>query len=54
HQGEFFGVPPTGRQVRVWGVVIDRLEKGRIKDTRILMDTMGLMTQLGVIPSPGA
>lgn len=54
HQGEFFGVPPTGRQVRVWGIVIDRLEKGRIKETRIIMDTMGLMTQLGVIPSPGA
>lgn len=54
HQGEFLGIPPTGKQVRVWGVVIDRLEHGRIKDTRIIMDTIGLMTQLGVLPSPGA
>ena len=54
HQGTFLGVPATGRFVRVWGMVIDRLEQGRIKDTRILMDTLGLMIQLGVVPSPGA
>jgi steroid delta-isomerase-like uncharacterized protein len=47
HKAEFMGVPATGRQVRVWGVVIDRLEAGRIKDTRILMDALGLMMQLG-------
>lgn len=51
HSGEFLGVPPTGRAVRVWGVVIDRLESGRIKDTRIIMDTVGLMGQLGIMPS---
>ena len=45
------GVPATGRQVRVWGVVIDRLEAGRIKDTRILMDALGLMMQLGALPA---
>lgn len=50
HNGTFLGVPATGRAVRVWGIVIDRLEAGRIKDTRIIMDTLGLMTQLGVIP----
>ena len=33
HKAEFMGVPATGRQVRVWGVVIDRLEAGRIKGT---------------------
>ena len=52
HQGEFLGIPATGRQVRVWGIVIDRLEEGRIKDTRIIMDTLGLMTQLGALPPP--
>ncbi len=52
HRGEFLGIPATGRTVRVWGMVIDRLEDGRIKDTRILMDTFGLLGQLGVLPSP--
>ena len=50
HKAEFMGVPATGRQVRVWGVVIYRLEAGRIKDTRILMDALGLMMQLGALP----
>jgi steroid delta-isomerase-like uncharacterized protein len=54
HHGVFLGVPATGRSVRVWGIVIDRLQSSRIKETRIIMDTMGLMMQLGAIPSPEA
>ena len=54
HQGEFLGVPATGRSVRVWGMVVDRLQAGRIKDTRIIMDALGLMMQLGVFPPPKA
>ena len=53
HRGDFLGVPATGRSVKVWGIVIDRLEGGKIKDTRIIMDTLGLMMQLGVVPPPG-
>lgn len=51
HRGEFLGVPATGRPVKVWGVVIDRLVEGRIKDTRIIMDIFGLMMQMGAIGS---
>lgn len=51
HKGDFLGIPATGRPVRVWGIVIDRLEDGRIKETRILMDTLGMMGQLGVLPA---
>ena len=54
HQGEFLGVPATGKPVRVWGVVIDRLVNGKIKDTRIIMDALGLMAQFGVFPPKGA
>ncbi|MDE3063490.1 MAG: ester cyclase [Acidobacteriota bacterium] len=53
HKGTFLGVPATGRPVRVWGIVIDRLQAGRIQDTRIIMDIFGLMMQLGAIPPPG-
>jgi hypothetical protein len=35
-------------------MVIDRLQDGRIKDTRIIMDILGLMMQLGVFPPPRA
>jgi steroid delta-isomerase-like uncharacterized protein len=52
HRGPFLGVPATHRPVKVWGMVIDRFEGGKIRDTRIIMDTLGLMVQLGVIPKP--
>ncbi|MDR3752379.1 MAG: ester cyclase [Terracidiphilus sp.] len=52
HRGVFLGIPATGRSVEVKGVVIDRLEDGKMADSRILMDTLGLMQQLGVIPAP--
>ena len=49
HRGEFMGVGPTGRSVRVWGMVIDRLQNGKITHTRIITDTLSLMVQLGAV-----
>ena len=54
HRGPFLGIPATGKQVTVKGVVIDRLANGRMADSRILMDSLGMMQQLGVIPTPGS
>ncbi len=51
HRAPFLGVPATGKPVKVWGVVIDRLVDGKIKDTRILMDALGMLGQMGVMPS---
>jgi steroid delta-isomerase-like uncharacterized protein len=53
HQSDFLGVPATGRPVKVWGMVVDRLQDGRIKDTRIIMDIFGLMMQLGAFTPNG-
>jgi steroid delta-isomerase-like uncharacterized protein len=50
HRATFLGIPSTGRKVTVKGVVIDRLADGKMADSRILMDTLGMMQQLGVIP----
>jgi steroid delta-isomerase-like uncharacterized protein len=50
HQAPFLGVPATGRVVTVWGVVIDAFEGQKIKSTRIIMDALGLMAQLGAFP----
>ena len=54
HQGEFLGIPATNRVVRVWGMVIDRFEGQKVKSTRILLDTLSLLQQLGVVPAAPA
>ena len=53
HHGTFLGIPATGRHITVKGVVIDRLSGGKMADSRILMDSLGMMQQLGVVPTPG-
>jgi steroid delta-isomerase-like uncharacterized protein len=53
-RGPFLGIPATGRTIAVKGVVIDRLIAGKMVDSRILMDTLGMMQQLGAIPAPAA
>jgi steroid delta-isomerase-like uncharacterized protein len=52
HLGPFLGIAATGKPVKVIGVVIDRLEEGKMADSRILMNELSLMQQLGVIPTP--
>lgn len=54
HRGPFLGIPSTSKPVRVKGVVIDRVVSGKMTDSRILMDTLGLMQQLGVVPAADA
>ena len=49
HRGEFFGVPATGRQITVKGMVIDRVVAGKMAESRILMDGLSMMRQLGVL-----
>ena len=54
HREAFLGVPATDRPVTVWGMVIDRFQGEKVRDTRIIMDTLGLMIQLGAVPPPNA
>jgi steroid delta-isomerase-like uncharacterized protein len=50
HRGEFFGVPATGKPITVKGMVVDRVVAGKMAESRILMDGLSMMRQLGVIP----
>ena len=49
HKGELFGLAPTGRAMSVEGMVISRVEHGRIVEEWDLLDNLGLLTQLGAI-----
>jgi steroid delta-isomerase-like uncharacterized protein len=51
HRGVFLGVPATGRNVSVKGVVIDHLADGKMSKSRILIDSLGMMQQLGMVPA---
>jgi steroid delta-isomerase-like uncharacterized protein len=51
HHGIFMGIPATGKSVSVKGVVIDQLEGGKMSNSRMLMDSLGMLQQLGVVPS---
>ena len=53
HQGTFRGIPPTGKQVSGTGMFIDRLVNGKAVEQWINGDDLGLLQQLGVIPSMG-
>lgn len=49
HDGAFMGIPPTSKKVEVWGVVIDVVRDGLFAESRIIMDTVGLLQQVGVM-----
>jgi steroid delta-isomerase-like uncharacterized protein len=50
HKGLFMGNPPTGKPVEVLGIIFARLEAGMIVEDWMLIDQIGLLQQLGIIP----
>jgi steroid delta-isomerase-like uncharacterized protein len=51
HKGEFQGIPPTGKTVTVTGANIARIAEGKLIEMWAFQDAMGMMQQLGAIPS---
>jgi len=54
HLGEFQGLPPTGKQISLSIMHIDRIEDGKIVEHWGQGDALGLMQQMGIVflPSP--
>jgi steroid delta-isomerase-like uncharacterized protein len=52
HEGELFGVPPTGRQLSIKSISVERVSNGKIREHWRVTDTLDMMQQLGVIPVP--
>ena len=44
---------PTGKQTSSTGIQIDRIQNGKIVESWVSWDTLGLLMQLGAIPAPG-
>ena len=52
HKGEFMGIAPTGKEVTISLMLIYRLANRKIAEHWMVMDALGLMQQLGVVPQP--
>jgi steroid delta-isomerase-like uncharacterized protein len=51
HQGNFFGVPPTGKHISVQAMNFYRWSDGKIIAERGQPDLLGLLQQIGAVPA---
>ena len=51
HKVDFFGIPATGKKATWTGVTISRFESGKIVEAWWSEDALGMLQQLGVIPT---
>ena len=51
HQGEYMGIPATGKPVTVHATGIYTCKDGKLVQNRVVFDAFGLLQQLGVVPS---
>jgi len=49
--GDYFGMPPTGKSIEITGMNTWRTRDGQAVEGWVNRDDMGLLQQLGVIPS---
>ena len=51
HTGELMGIAPTGRSIEISGITINRFSGRKIAEDWYQSEDLGMMQQLGVIPS---
>lgn len=52
HQGNFGGIPATGKSMEINGITMFRVADGKVLESWGFADMMSLMKQLGVEPTP--
>ena len=50
HNGEFMGIPPTGKKIMMTAITIYRLAGGKVAECWWNYDTLGVLQQIGAIP----
>jgi steroid delta-isomerase-like uncharacterized protein len=50
--GDFMGLPPSGKRVTVAGLAHYRIANGQIAEEWHQQDSLGLLQQLGALPGP--
>ncbi len=51
HNAELNGIPATGKPIRVEAITIHRMAGDKIAETWEVWDTLGLLQQIGVVPT---
>lgn len=51
HRGKLMGIEPTGNSVEMTATVITRIQSGRNVEAWVEQDRLGMLQQLGVVPS---
>ncbi|MDP7103608.1 MAG: ester cyclase [SAR202 cluster bacterium] len=51
HQGELMGIPASNKSVEIRGINIHKIVGGKMVEAGTVLDMMGLMQQIGAIPS---
>lgn len=49
HKAELYGIPATGRLLTVSAWTSDHIVDGKIIDSRIIMDMLGMLQQMGIM-----
>jgi predicted ester cyclase len=52
HQGEYMGIPATGKKIEVSGIIISLIKNGKFVEDREQTDALGMMQQLGIELKP--
>ena len=51
HQGEWLGIPASGKKIQIRMFTIHRVVQGKIVEDWVLVESLGIFQQLGVVPS---
>ena len=51
HKGEYQGIAPTDKEIVTTGILIHRIDNGKLVECWAALDRLGMMQQLGAIPS---
>ena len=52
NEGELMGIPATGKQATTAGININRISGGKLVEGWGLFDQLGLLQQIGAVPTP--
>ena len=53
HNGNFLNVPATGRSIRTTGILISHVKNGKLADSFMNWDALGVMQQIGAVQGRG-